>query len=198
MLAMADNDGSTHLTIDSTLPLYDSPYQIPLLGFGVYLSSGPTCTNSCLQALQAGYRHIDTAQYYDNEVQVGRAIRRSRIPRSQLFITSKILSPGKDVDCTYKLIKDSVTKLGADGEAYYDLFLIHSPNGGRNARGLMWAALEEAKESGIVRDIGVSNYGIGHIEEMKEYARVWPPVVNQIEVSKFIKPKISLTLSRMN
>ena len=98
-----------------------------------------------------------------------------------IFITTKILSPGIDVDATYTRIIDSVQKLdGPDG--YVDLFLIHSPNGGKESRKLMWLALEKAKEVGKVHDIGVSNYGKQHIEEMKEFAAVFPPAVNQIEV----------------
>lgn len=172
---------SSKLSKSSTYNLLNSAHSIPRLGFGVYQSPPPTCVDSCLKAFQAGYRHIDTAIYYANETSVGRAIRESKIPRSELFITSKILYPGNDVDSTYQMIKESVTKL--DGESgYVDLFLIHSPNGGKESRRLMWLALEKAKEEGKVREIGVSNYGIGHIEEIKEIGKVWPPVVNQIEV----------------
>lgn len=169
-------------TLTTTLPLRNSTHRIPALGFGVYQSPPPTCVSSCLRAFTAGYRHIDTAQYYANEKSVGRALRDATIARKDLYITSKILSPGNDVDSTYKMIKDSVEKLdGPDG--YVDLFLIHSPNGGKESRRLMWLALEKAKQEGKVRDIGVSNYGIGHIEEIKSIGKIWPPVVNQIEVS---------------
>jgi len=169
------------LTINSAITLPNSPHRIPRLGFGVYDSPPPTCVNSCLKAFQAGYRHVDTAQYYANESSVGRSVRESKLPRSEIFITSKILSPGNDVDSAYKQIIDSVKKL--DGEnGYVDLFLIHSPNGGKESRELMWKALEKAKEQGKVRDIGVSNYGKGHIEEIKGFGGTWPPAVNQIEV----------------
>lgn len=176
---------SSKLSISSTFSLHNSPHRIPRLGFGVYQSPPPTCVQSCLKAFKAGYRHVDTAQYYDNEASVGRAIRESQIPRSDLFITTKILSPGNDVESTYRMIKDSVVKL--DGEqGYVDLFLIHSPNGGAESRKLMWLALEKAKEEGKVRDIGVSNYGIGHIEEIKSFGKTFPPAVNQIEVHRLI------------
>lgn len=172
---------ASQLTLKSTLSLPGSKHTIPQIGFGVYLSPPSTCVNSCLSALNAGYRHIDTAQYYDNESSVGQAIRDSKVARSEVFITTKILSPGKDVDSTYKSIQESVTKL--DGEnGYVDLFLIHSPNAGKESRKLMWQALERAKEEGKVRDIGVSNYGVGHMEEIKRIGKVWPPAVNQIEV----------------
>ena len=169
------------LSIESFLPLANSKYKIPQIGFGVYQSPPSTCVKSCLKAVEAGYRHIDTAQYYGNETEVGHAREQSKLPRSELYLTSKILSPAEDVESTYKKIAQSVEKLdGSDG--YADLFLIHTPNGGANARRLMWQALELAKERNKVRDIGVSNYGIQHIEEIKSIGKIWPPVINQIEV----------------
>ncbi|KAF1953908.1 Aldo/keto reductase [Byssothecium circinans] len=169
------------LSISSSLKLATSGYRMPQLGFGVYLSKPPDCVKSCLCALKAGYRHIDTAQYYANEASVGRAIRDSGIPRSEIFITTKILSPGKDIDTTLQTIKESVKKLDDREDGYVDLFLIHSPNGGPMSRRAMWLALEKARDAGLVRDIGVSNYGIGHIEEIKKFSKLWP-VVNQIEL----------------
>lgn len=173
---------ASKLSITSTVALPNSSHHIPRLGFGVYQSPPPTCVNSCLKAFKAGYRHVDTAQYYANETSVGRAVRESKIPRSELFITTKILNPGNDVDSTHKKIIESVKHLDDRDEGYVDLFLIHSPNGGKESRRLMWLALERAKTEGKVRDIGVSNYGSGHIEEIKTFGNVWPPAVNQIEV----------------
>jgi len=172
---------TSKLSITSALPLPNSKFTIPQIGFGVYQSPPSICVNSCLEAFKAGYRHVDTAQYYANEASVGRALRESGVPRSEFYITTKILSPANDVDSTYKAIEESVKKLGGEN-GYVDLFLIHSPNGGKESRQLMWLALEKAKEAGKVKDIGVSNYGIGHIEEIKMIGNVWPPAVNQIEV----------------
>jgi diketogulonate reductase-like aldo/keto reductase len=185
------------LSLTSTLPLTNSQYKIPQIGFGVYQSPPPTCVQSCVKAFSAGYRHIDTAIYYANENSVGRALKEAKIPRSEIFITSKILSPGNDVESTYKMIEESVKKLGGDN-GYVDLFLIHSPNGGKESRRLMWLALEKARESGKVRDIGVSNYGIGHIEEIKEIGKVWPPVVNQIEVCVAVQSSSTARLYSRN
>lgn len=169
------------LSLNSTLPLPNSSHKIPQLGFGVYQSPPETCVKSCLAALKAGYRHIDTAQYYANEEQVGQALRESGLKREEVYLTTKILSPGEDVDSTYKSVLESVEKLsGKDG--YVDLFLIHSPNAGPEKRRLMWLALEKAKSEGKAREVGVSNYGIGHIEEIKKIGKVWPPAINQIEV----------------
>ncbi len=171
----------SNLSINSTLPLPNSSHKIPQLGFGVYQSPPETCVKSCLTALKAGYRHIDTAQYYANETQVGQAVRDSGLAREDIYLTTKILSPGDDLDSTYASIEESVEKLAGKG-GYVDLFLIHSPNGGPEKRKLMWLALERAKKEGKAREIGVSNYGIGHIEEIKRIGSVWPPAVNQIEV----------------
>ncbi|KAH3932493.1 hypothetical protein HBI56_040930 [Parastagonospora nodorum] len=169
------------LSINSTLPVPGSKYQIPQIGFGVYLSPPEKCVNSCTKALEAGYRHIDTAQYYANESDVGNAIKQGKVPREEVYITTKILSAGNDADSTYKKVAESVEKLAGKG-GYVDLFLIHTPNGGPEARKLMWQALEKAKNEGIVRDIGVSNYGIQHIEEIKSIGKVFPPAINQIEL----------------
>ncbi|KAH6866981.1 NADP-dependent oxidoreductase domain-containing protein [Alternaria rosae] len=170
------------LSINSTLSLPNSQYKIPQIGFGVYLSPKDVCVASCKKAFEAGYRHIDTAQYYANEEQVGQALKESGLPREDVYITSKILSPGEDVESTYKKVAESVEKLaGKDG--YADLFLIHSPNGGKEARKLMWLALKQAQEKGIVRDIGVSNYGIQHIDELASIdSKASLPAVNQIEL----------------
>lgn len=183
------------LSIKSTFPLPGSKYQIPQIGFGVYLSPPEKCVNSCLKALEAGYRHIDTAQYYANESDVGNAIQKGKVPREEVYLTTKILSPGKDADSTYKTVVESVEKL-AGKVGYVDMFLIHSPNGGADARELMWQALEKAKEEGLVRDIGVSNYGIQHIEEIKSIGKVFPPAINQIEVRRVILTQSLIRLTR--
>jgi len=127
-------------------------------------------------------RHIDSAQYYANEEQVGKAFVESKIPRSDVFLTTKILSAGKDFDSTYISITDSIKKMSGGSDGYVDLFLIHSPNAGPEAVKSMWQPLEKAHKEGKIKTIGVSNFGKGQIENMKQYATVWPPHVNQIEV----------------
>jgi diketogulonate reductase-like aldo/keto reductase len=154
--------------------------QIPRLGFGVYQSSNAVA--SCTTALKVGYRHIDTAQFYSNETEVGAAVRQSGIKRSDVFITTKISTAGGSFAKSLQKCLASVEKI--DGkEGYVDCFLIHSPSGGKEKRKEMWQALEKLYEMGQAKSIGVSNFGVGHIEEMKAYAKVWPPHVNQIEVS---------------
>ena len=166
--------------IQHTLEMANS-IPIPQLGFGVYQSPESVCTKSCLTALQSGYRHLDTAQYYGNEVQVGQAVRQSGLPREEIFLTTKVLVAEDSVEKTLEKCIDSVSKLDP-ASGYVDLFLIHSPNAGAEKRKIMWQALEKLQELGKTKSIGVSNFGIKHIEELKEYATVWPPHVNQIEV----------------
>lgn len=171
----------SHLALTDLLPLPNSLVKIPRLGFGIYGSPTNVCIKSCLTALKSGYRHIDSAQYYQNETEMGEAVRQSGIQRNGVFLTTKILSPGGSADKTYKICLDSVHKI--DGEkGYVDLFLLHTPSGGPAAVKEMYQALEKLESEGKARSIGVSNFGIGHIEEMKNYARIWPPHVNQIEV----------------
>ncbi len=122
-----------------------------------------------------------TYRYYANEREVGEAVRQSGLKRSEIFITTKVLTAAGSVDKTYRSVLDSVHKI--DGEnGYVDLFLIHTPSGGAKARKEMWQALEKLLEEGKTRAIGVSNWGIGHIEELKSFAKIYPPHVNQIEV----------------
>lgn len=184
------------LTLQSTLALPKSSLAIPRLGFGVYESHRDTCIKSCLHALKSGYRHIDSAQYYANEAQVGDAVAQSGVPREEVYLTTKVLSPGKDVDETYEGLVESVKKLGGKS-GYVDLFLIHSPNGGAAARKNMWLALERLLKEGKTKAIGVSNFGKGHIEQLKEYATTWPPHVNQIEVCSITTQASEQSLTRI-
>ncbi|PBP28756.1 hypothetical protein BUE80_DR000403 [Diplocarpon rosae] len=175
---------ATKLSIHDLLALPKSTVKIPRLGFGVYQSPREQCIASCRTALKAGYRHIDSAQYYANEKEVGDAVRESGIPRAEVFITTKIIAAAGSVDKTYEKLVESVEKIdGKDG--YVDLFLIHTASGGSHARKEMYLALEKLLDSGKTRSIGVSNWGIGHIEELKSFATVYPPHVNQIELHVF-------------
>ncbi len=168
------------LTITSTAKLA-SGKAIPRLGFGVWDSPSHLTTKSCLEAMKVGYRHIDTAQVYGNEKEVGGAVQQSKLSREDLYVTSKILSPGSDDAATYQKCLESVHKIdGKDG--YLDLMLIHNSTSGAGGIKLMWQAMEKLHQEGKIKSIGVSNFGIGHIQGMKEYAQIWPPMVNQLEV----------------
>jgi diketogulonate reductase-like aldo/keto reductase len=170
-----------------TLPLANS-VEIPQLGFGVYLSPPEVCVKSCLTALEAGYRHIDTAQYYGNEAEVGEAVQQSNIERKDIFLTTKILEAAGSVDLSYSKCVESIKKLDPES-GYVDLFLIHSPNPGAAKRKEMWQALERLYEEGRTKSIGVSNFGIKHIDELKQFAKVWPPHVNQIELHPWLQQR---------
>ncbi|KAL9023288.1 MAG: hypothetical protein Q9196_007295 [Gyalolechia fulgens] len=173
---------SSKLSLSSTVPIINSSFSMPRLGFGIYQSPPNVCVNSCLTALQAGYRHIDSAQFYRNEAEMGAAVRQSGIPRSEVFLTTKILSSGGSPEKTYQKCLDSVKNIDPREDGYVDLFLIHSASSGRAGRKEFWQALERLVDAKKARSIGVSNFGIGQIEEMKGYARIWPPQVNQIEL----------------
>ncbi|KAF9037800.1 Aldo/keto reductase [Hymenopellis radicata] len=167
------------LTIQSTIPLSNSPGNaIPILGFGVYRNPPSTCTASVLHALRAGYRHIDTAQLYENEAAVGEAVRLSGIPRSALFIATKIQS--KDFHRVREAVEESLAALGD----YIDLVLLHEPYGGPAGRRTAWEALcaIQSAPSSRVRSIGVSNFSERHIREL---APLPLPSVNQIELHPF-------------
>ena len=167
------------LTLESTFNLATGR-KLPILGFGVWDSPTDLTTKSCIEALKVGYRHIDTAQVYGNEKEVGEAVQKCEIDRKDLFVTSKILSPGSDDAATYKKCMESIEKIdGKDG--YLDLMLIHNVTSGDGIK-MIWQAMEKLHEEGKFKSIGVSNFGIGHIEAMKKYAKVWPPAVNQIEL----------------
>ncbi|KAI9036476.1 aldo/keto reductase family protein [Aspergillus affinis] len=180
---------SANFTINDLLPLPNSSVRIPRLGFGVYRSPTSQTVQSCLKALQAGYRHIDTAQFYANEKEVGEAIRASGIPRSEIFVTTKILSPAGSPEATYSKLLDSVEKIGGK-DGYVDLFLIHSSSSGPSGRKELWQALEKLLEEGKTKSIGVSNFGVQHIEELKPFAKVWPPHVNQIELHPWCQQRV--------
>ncbi|PYH68612.1 aldo/keto reductase family protein [Aspergillus vadensis CBS 113365] len=171
------------------VPLPNSAVKIPRLGFGVYRSPSTQCVQSCLKALEVGYRHIDTAQFYANEKEVGDAIRSSGLPRNEIFVTTKILSPAGSPEATYERLLASVEKIGGP-DGYVDLFLIHSSKSGSSGRKHLWQALERLLEEGKAKSIGVSNFGVKHIEEMKEYAKVWPPHVNQIELHPWCQQRV--------
>jgi methylglyoxal/glyoxal reductase len=155
---------------------------IPVLGLGVYQSEpGAETYNAVLSALQMGYRHIDTAQFYRNEADVGKAIRDSGIPREEIFVTSKHFAQKWSYDDALAIVKESVNKVGS---GYIDLYLLHAP-GQPEGRADAWRALEDAQSQGLLRDIGVSNYGQAHLEALSETWRV-KPAVNQIELHPWL------------
>ncbi len=157
--------------------------RIPVVGFGTWQAeSGEIAKQAVKSALEAGYRHIDTAMIYGNEESVGEAIKESGIPRERLFITTKLWNKDHSYDKAKLAIDESLERLGLD---YLDLYLIHWPNPvdyrdhWQEANAGAWKAMEEALNSGKVKSIGVSNFMIHHLKALEEIAS-FQPVVNQI------------------
>ncbi|MCU1675721.1 MAG: aldo/keto reductase [Frankiales bacterium] len=160
------------MTSTPTLPLRDGG-AIPVLGFGTWLLEGATAYQPVRDAIEIGYRHIDTATGYDNEQHVGRAIADSGIARDELFVTTKL--PPDHAGRETRTIDESLRYLGLD---YVDLWLIHWPVNG-TAAPEVWKQLIAARDAGKARAIGVSNYSIAQIDELIDATGV-TPAVNQI------------------
>jgi len=149
---------------------------IPTVGLGLWqVPDGPECEQSVRWALEAGYRHLDTAQGYGNEASVGRALRDSGVPREDVFITTKFY-PGR-TDPAAEAEK-SLERLGVE---QIDLYIIHWPQKGAT---WAWPGMEAARERGYARSIGISNFSVAELEQLLGVANT-PPVVNQIQFSPF-------------
>jgi 2,5-diketo-D-gluconate reductase A len=156
--------------------LLSDGHAMPLLGLGVWqVPDGPECEQSVRWALELGYRHIDTAQAYGNEASVGRALRDSGVPRDEVFITTKFY-PGNDDPAAEA--ERSLERLGID---QIDLYIIHWPQGGAT---WAWPGMERARERGLARSIGISNFSVAELDELLGVANS-PPVVNQVQFSPF-------------
>ncbi|HCW7234841.1 TPA: aldo/keto reductase [Staphylococcus aureus] len=152
--------------------------KIPVLGFGVFQIPQEQTAEAVKEAIKAGYRHIDTAQSYLNETEVGQGIEASGIDRSELFITTKVWIENVNYEDTIKSIERSLQRLNLD---YLDLVLIHQPY--NDVYG-SWRALEELKENGKIKAIGVSNFGVDRIVDLGSHNQIQPQV-NQIEINPF-------------
>lgn len=164
---------------------------MPLLGFGVYqIPNGGACYRAVRHALATGYRHIDTAAFYDNEEDVGRAVRDCGVAREEIYVTTKLWNTDQGYDTALRAFDRSLRRLGLD---YVDLYLIHWPEPGLRADS--WRALEAIRRGGRCRSIGVSNYTIRHLEELLAHTEVIP-ANNQVEFSPFLFQRDLLTFCR--
>lgn len=155
--------------------------KMPMEGFGVFqVESGDVCEKAVTDALEAGYRLIDTASAYFNEEAVGKAIKASGIPREELFITTKLWIQDAGYENAKKAFNVSLEKLGLD---YLDLYLIHQP---MNDYYGSWRAMEELYEEGKIRAIGVSNFYPERLADLCTNARI-KPMVNQVELHPFFQ-----------
>ncbi|TMM35704.1 MAG: aldo/keto reductase [Actinobacteria bacterium] len=151
---------------------------MPLLGFGTWQATGRRGYAAVLEALRVGYRHLDTATFYGNETEVGRAVRDSGVPRDEVFVTTK-MPPGR-AGRERQTLAESLRQLGMDR---VDLWLVHWPPGDRARLGT-WREFLALRDEGLARSVGVSNYSIRQIDELTE-ATGAAPAVNQIPWSPF-------------
>ncbi|MGY0498500.1 aldo/keto reductase [Nocardia sp. FBN12] len=153
---------------------------MPILGFGVFQIPDDETEKVVIEALEAGYRHLDTAASYGNEEAVGRAIKASGIPREQLWVTTKLWVQPAGEDNTKRAFERSLRRLGLD---YLDLYLIHQPFGDYYSE---WRAMEALHKKGLARAIGVSNFYPDRLVDLIDHNEI-TPAVNQIETHPFFQ-----------
>ncbi len=168
------------LSLQSKIALNNS-VEIPSLGLGVYQSPPGEITERAAEyALSVGYRHIDTARIYGNESDVGKAIRKSGLPREEVFIATKLWNGGQGYDSALRACESSLKRLGV---SYLDLYLIHWPV--PRLRSESWRALVKLLKDDKCRAVGVSNFTVKHLNELANASDV-VPAVNQVEFSPFL------------
>src|SRR6185295_7504968 len=163
---------------------------IPVIGYGVYqIQDSQECTRCVIDAIQVGYRLIDTAASYMNEAAVGEGIKRSGIPREQLFVTTKLWVQHVGYERTMRAIDDSLARLQLD---HLDLYLIHQPYGDVHGS---WRAMQNAYRTGKLRAIGVSNFEPDRLMDITAFNEI-KPAINQIEVNPFQQQETSVAFMR--
>lgn len=176
------------LSINSTLPLA-SGHNIPILGYGVYQTPAAEAEDVTKHAISSGYRHVDSATAYYNEEPTVKGMLKAGVPRDQIFFTSKVPPKKISYEGAKECVDESLEKTGLD---YIDLYLLHAPYGGKDGRLGAWKALVEAAQAGKVRSIGVSNYGVHHLEELEQWQKSQPKEkagvlsVNQVELHPWL------------
>jgi diketogulonate reductase-like aldo/keto reductase len=180
---MQNTNGQQPTDLSSTVAL-NNGVQIPWLGLGVFKSPPGRETEQAVRwALEIGYRHVDTAAYYENEGDVGRALKDSGVPREKVFVTTKVWNSDQGYEQTLKAFDRSRKNLGVE---VVDLYLEHWPV--REKYKETWKALEKLLAGGKVRAIGVSNFLVHHLEDLMKSASV-TPVLNQVEFHPFLVQK---------
>jgi 2,5-diketo-D-gluconate reductase A len=167
--------------------------QIPQLGLGVWQLDDAQAYTSSMAALQAGYRHIDTAMIYGNEAGVGRAVMESEVPREDIFVTTKLWNADHGFDQTLRAFDESLERMGFET---LDLYLIHWPLPMKGAYVDSWKALTRLRDEGRVRSIGVSNFQPSHLERIIDATGVVPSV-NQIEIHPDFTQEALIEFCRM-
>jgi len=185
-------DSPMTLNLKSTLKL-NGGVEIPVLGLGVFRSPpGRKTQQAVLEALAVGYRHVDTAHIYGNERDVGEAIRRSEIPRSEVFVTSKLWNTDHGYDRTLRAFDKTLGELGFE---HLDLYLVHWPV--QSLRKETWRAMETLQREGKCRAIGVSNYTVRHLTELLASGQI-APAVNQVELHPFLYQRELISFCEQN
>jgi 2,5-diketo-D-gluconate reductase A len=161
---------------------------IPQIGLGIYGPDDSATTDAVAAAIRLGYRGIDTAALYQNEIGVGEGIRRSNIDRSELYVTTKLADDSHGYDKALWAFDASLEKLGLD---YVDLYLIHWPLPGVDKYVETWRAFEKIKSEGRAKSIGVSNFQPAHLRRLFDETDI-KPVLNQIELHKRRSSRIQL------
>lgn len=169
------------LPLAPLLPLADGA-AIPQLGLGLYKVPAEDAVGLCLEAIAAGYRHLDTAAFYANEAEVGRAVREAPVPRDELFVTSKIWKDDNGYDEALRAFDDSMTRFGLER---IELSLIHWPVPSTDRYVDTWRALVRLQQEGRVRSIGVANFHAHHLDRLIDETGV-APVVNQVELHPWL------------
>lgn len=149
---------------------------MPIVGLGTFRSDTNDAYTAVLEALKAGYRHIDTAAAYGNEESVGKAIKDSGVPREEIFVTTKVWNRDQGYESTLKACETSLEKLGLD---YIDLYLIHWFKGYDKSLAT-YRAMEKLYKEGKIRAIGISNYNVHHVQHLLQNVEI-KPTVNQLE-----------------
>jgi diketogulonate reductase-like aldo/keto reductase len=176
-------------SIDSTVTL-PGGVEMPVLGLGVWQTGAGEETRTAVKAaIAAGYRLVDTARVYQNETDVGAAVRESGVARERIFLTTKLWNSDHGYDRTLRACDQSLARLGLE---QVDLYLVHWPAPGRSET---WRAMERLLADGKVRAIGVSNYTVRHLEELLGECRI-APAVNQVEFSPFLFQRALLEFCR--
>ena len=165
-----------------TVPLAGE-VSIPQFGLGVFQVPPEETTENVLRAIEAGYRHVDTAKAYENEAQVGQAIRASGLERSEFFVTTKCFNDDHGYDSATRALKTSLGQLEME---HVDLYLIHWPVPSQDRYVETWQAFVEAQQAGLARAIGVSNFQPAHLRRIIDETGV-TPAVNQIELHPYLQ-----------
>ncbi len=179
------------MNIDDTVALNNN-IKMPRFGLGTYLSQPGEVEGAILYALEIGYRSIDTATFYENEINVGRAIRQSGVDREKIFLTTKVWNSDQGYDKALRAFHKSLQELQTD---YLDLYLIHWPIKGKYLD--TWRALEKVYKEGKVRAIGVCNFLEHHLEDIKTHSDILP-AVNQYEFHPHLQQHSLLEYCRRN